>query len=49
MVMTMKGVYPYEFIDSYEKLNVTALPPKEQFYSKLYNSKCSDEDYQQAV
>ena len=48
-LMTQKGVYPYEFIDTYEKLNVKELPPQEQFYSRLYNSKCSNEDYQQAV
>ena len=30
-----KGVYPYEYIDSQERLKETKLPPIEAFYSKL--------------
>nr|XP_012563435.1 unnamed protein product [Hydra vulgaris] len=30
-----KGVYPYEWVDSIDKLNETQLPPKESFYSRL--------------
>ena len=48
-LMTSKGVYPYEYIDNYNKLNETQLPPKEAFYSSLNNSHCSDEDYKQAL
>lgn len=48
-LMTQKGVYPYDEIDSYEKLNIDHLPTQDKFYSKLYDSKCSDEDYKQAV
>jgi len=47
-LMTQKGVYPYDFIDTYDKLNIDYLPNQDDFYSKLYNSKCSDEDYKQA-
>ena len=46
--ITQKNVYPYEFIDSFEKLNVTELPPKESFYSKLTDSHISDDDYNMA-
>jgi hypothetical protein len=49
ILMTEKGVYPYDFIDSYEKLHITALPPREAFYSKLYDAECSEADYTQAV
>ena len=48
-LMTSKGIYPYEFIDSYEKLNLDHLPSQDKFYSKLYNSDCSDSDYNKAI
>lgn len=31
-----KGVHPYNYVDSFNRLNVTSLPPMEEFYSKLY-------------
>ena len=43
-----KGVYPYEYMDSFEKFNETSLPPKEVFYSKLTDSHISDDDYEHA-
>ncbi len=46
-LMTKKGVYPYDYITSFDKLNDTKLPPQNAFYSKLSNKKCSNEDYQQ--
>ena len=30
-----KGVYPYEYMDSWEKFNETSLPDKKAFYSEL--------------
>ena len=30
-----KGEYPYEYMDSWERFEETALPPREAFYSKL--------------
>ena len=33
--MTRKGVYSYEYIDSFERFQETQLPPKEDFYSSL--------------
>ena len=45
LMMIKKGVYPYDYIDSYEKLFESQLPTQENFYSKLSNEKCNDEDY----
>ena len=36
--------YPYEYMDTLERLKETKLPPKEAFYSKLNNEDISDED-----
>ena len=44
-VKEKKGFFPYEYIDSLEKLNETKLPPQEAFYSKLKGKGISDEDY----
>ena len=43
-----KGVYPYEYMDSLERLDETKLPPKEAFYSKLMGKGISNEDYEHA-
>ena len=32
-VISQKGVYPYDYMDSFEKFNPTAFPSKEQLYS----------------
>ena len=34
-LMSQKGIYPYDFMDSFEKFNQTELPTKDQFYSIL--------------
>ena len=47
-LLTSKGVYPYEYMDSLEKLKETKLPPKESFYSRLNDGDISDEDYAHA-
>ena len=47
-LMTRKGVYPYDYIDSFVKFNKTELPTKEEFYSILSDEHITDEDYQHA-
>ena len=47
-LLASKGVYPYEYMDSLEKLEETKLPPKEAFYSRLNDGGISDEDYAHA-
>ena len=43
-----KGVYPYKYIDSWEKFNETSLPDTEAFYSELNKEGTTDEDYAHA-
>ena len=40
-----KGVYPYEYMDNWEKFNETSLPGKESFYSNLNMEDIDDIDY----
>ena len=44
-LLTRKGVYPYEYMDSLERLKETQLPPREAFYSRLNDEGISDEHY----
>ena len=48
-LLTRKGVFPYDYVSSLEKLSETQLPPKEEFYSKLNDEDITDEDYQHAI
>ena len=40
-----KGLYPYEYMDSWEEFDETSIPPKEAFYSELNLENITDEDY----
>ena len=40
-----KGVYPYEYMDSWEKIVETSIPPKEAYHSGLNEERISDADY----
>ena len=47
-LMIRNCVYPYEYMDGWEKFEETKFPPKNTFYSKL-NMKCiSDNEYAHA-
>ena len=46
-LMARKGVYPYDYMDSFDKFN-EKLPTKEEFYSVLNNEHISDEDHKNA-
>ena len=48
-LLSQKGVYPYDFIDCFEKFDQTELPTKEDFYSILNDQHISDEDYNHAM
>ena len=45
ILLLRKGVYPYEYMDSWERFNETSLPDKEAFYSKLNEEGISNIDY----
>ena len=44
-----KGVYPYEYMDSWKRFNETELPSKDKFYSTLNLEDISDNDYAHAI
>ena len=35
ILLLRKGVYPYEYIESWERFKETSLPSKKEFYSSL--------------
>ena len=45
-LMSQKGVYPYDIMDSFEKFN--QLPTKDQFNSILNNQHITDDEYDHA-
>jgi hypothetical protein len=44
-LMLRKGVFPYDHLDSFERLNEQDLPSKEQFFSRLRDEDCTEADY----
>ena len=47
-LMKQKGIYRYDFMDSFNKFKLKKLPTKEEFYSILNDEHISDEDYNHA-
>ena len=43
-----KGIYPYKYMDTWERFTKTRLPVKENFYSKLNDEHITDEEYAHA-
>ena len=41
----MKGVCPYEYMDSWGRFDETSIPPKEAYYSELNEEVISDADH----
>ena len=44
----LKGVYPYEYMNDWQKFNETSLSEKEDFYSHLNMKDITDADYAHA-
>ncbi|KAJ8910948.1 hypothetical protein NQ315_014954 [Exocentrus adspersus] len=47
-LMRQKGVFPYNFVDSLDKLNYNGLPSRNDFYDKLNDEDVSELDYRRA-
>ena len=48
IMLLRKGVYPYEYIDGWDKFNEKIIPSKESFYSKLTLENITETDYAHA-
>ena len=46
--MKEKGVYPYDYMDSFSRFKDTQLPKREDFYSLLTDEDIGDDDYSHA-
>ena len=47
-LMSQKGVYPYDHMDSFEKFDQTELPTNDQFYRILNDQHITDDEYDHA-
>ncbi|XP_065642381.1 uncharacterized protein LOC136074013 [Hydra vulgaris] len=47
-LLLIKGVYPNDSVDSFKRFNVTQLPTKESFFSKLNDENINDDGYSHA-
>ena len=45
VLLLREGVYKYEYMDSWEKINETSAPPKKACYSELNLGDITDDDY----
>ena len=45
ILLMRKGVYPYEYMDNWERFDETSLPNEESFYSNLNMENIDDIDY----
>jgi hypothetical protein len=48
-LLTMKGVYPYDYMNHMSKFNETQLPPMKEFYSKLNDEEIDELKYKHAL
>ncbi len=47
-LLLRKGVFPYDFMRNWRKVDFRMLPSRQQFYNKLRPSECSVADYTHA-
>jgi hypothetical protein len=47
-LLLRKGVFPYDYLNSFDRFGETQLPPREAFYNKLREVHCSEDDYNYA-
>ena len=46
VLLLRKGIYPYEYMDSWEIFDENTIPSKEAFYSKFNLENITDKDYE---
>ena len=46
VILLRKGVFPYEYMDSWERIDENTIPLKEAFYSELNLENIIDKDYE---
>ena len=44
-LLLTKGVFPYEYIDSWHRFEETTIPSQKSYYHRLKLEECSDDDY----
>ena len=47
-LLTDKGVYPYDYMNDFNKFSETTLPDKKEFYSRLGEEDIDNKDYERA-
>ena len=47
-LLCRKRFYPFEWVDSHDKLNQIGLPSQDSFYSALHQKSISDDEYEHA-
>lgn len=47
-LMLRKGVFPYDYLDSWERFEECSLPPISKFYNKMTDQECLERDYNHA-
>ena len=45
ILLLVKGIYPYEYMYNWKKINETSISEKENFYSHLNIEDTTDTDY----
>ena len=48
ILLLRNGFYPYEYVDSFERVFETSLPDKDTFYCNLNMERIADIDYRHA-
>ncbi|GBN09741.1 hypothetical protein AVEN_109846-1 [Araneus ventricosus] len=47
-LLLKKGIYPYEYMSSFDKFEETELPPRSAFHSFLTNERITEAEYERA-
>lgn len=48
-LLKRKGIYPYEYMKSFDSLSLKSLPKRENFYSSLFDSNITNKEYSHAL